>query len=110
MSKIREEIVTPHFAFPFRFERNGANVAVEEQGTSEEIADCAEVLLRTPLGERVDAPELGVPDQTFREGGADVEGIEAIINEYEPRASAQLEQDEMEDLVARVRVNLRGSY
>jgi phage baseplate assembly protein W len=64
----------------------GLELATVEQGSPDEIAQCVEAIVRTPLGFRDDLPALGVPDQTFRRGGADPAIVAAALERYEPRA------------------------
>ena len=77
----------PQFAMPFRVE-SGVVVEVEQDST-EEIQQCVEAVLRTIVGTRLlDAPDFGVPDETFVQQmpspSADV--YVAAIEEQEPRA------------------------
>lgn len=87
----------PHFAHPFRVV-NGAVVEVE-QGSVEEIEQCVEAILRTIIGTRVlDAPDFGIPDETFVQQGPSPSAAVyiAAIEEHEPRArvlgTARLEE------------------
>lgn len=77
----------PHFALPFRVE-NGA-IAVSEQGSVEEIESCVESVLRTIVGSRpLDAPDFGIPDETFvqQTPNPSADLYIAAIEEQEPRA------------------------
>lgn len=76
----------PHFSFPFRVE-NG-QVATVEQDSRAEIEDCVEAVLRTIFGTRIDAPEFGIPDETFtqQEPSPSAEVYLAAVEEAEPRA------------------------
>ena len=76
----------PHLAVPFRVQ--GGKVITVEQGSAEEIEQCVEACLKTPLGSRIDAPGYGVPDGTFRTQGASLgpEPYLAAIEAAEPRA------------------------
>lgn len=75
----------PHLAFPFRFENGSA--AVVEQDTVEDVAQCVELIVRTTYGSRIELPEFGVTDQTFRTT-VDRHALLAQIERWEPRASA----------------------
>lgn len=55
----------PHFAFPFRWVAGRA--AVVEQDSDREVEQGVRVLMLSHVGERVEVPEFGVPDQTFQE-------------------------------------------
>jgi phage baseplate assembly protein W len=76
----------PHLATPFRIV-NGA-IAVVEQDSVEEIEDCVESILRTFVGTRIDAPDFGIPDETFRQQtpSTGAELYIAAIEAQEPRA------------------------
>ena len=97
----------PHFAFPFRRGLNG-HVVVNEQDSDDDVIDCVEVLLRTNIGERLEEPDYGVIDQTFRMGGADVVYLRGVIAEWEERADIRFDQDEMEDIIDRIRLRIQG--
>lgn len=74
-------IDNPHFRLPL-----DGSFAEVEQGSPEEIAQCVEAIVRTPRGFRDDAPELGLPQLAFSEGGADPELVAVALAEHEPRA------------------------
>lgn len=77
----------PHFSLPFRVE--GGAIAVTEQDSLEEIEDCVESILRTLVGTRaIDAPDFGVPDETFvqQTPNSSAEIYIAAIEAQEPRA------------------------
>lgn len=99
----------PHFSFPFRRLANGKTLAVVEQDTDDEVMDCVEVFLSTEQGERVELPDYGLPDQVFREGGVDMEQVHSQIEVWEPRALLNLVRVELEDLVDRVRIEVRSN-
>lgn len=97
----------PHFSFPFRL--SGGSPATVEQGSDDEILDCVEVLLSTEPGERIDLPDYGLEDQTFREGGASRTAIQNTIRTWEPRASTDIEPAELEERIDNVRLNYRSA-
>lgn len=96
----------PHFALPFRIVAGA--VAVNEQDTVQDIAACAEAVLRYPVGFCVELPAFGTPDQTFQQGGADPAVITAALNTWEPRATAELQPSAIDDLVQTVRIEIGG--
>lgn len=100
----------PHFALPFRFQTHlgQARAVVNEQDSYEEIADCVQAVLSYERGTRVELPEFGIRDQTFRQGGVDKEEIERVISQWEPRADAVIESDpvELENYIARAQINV----
>lgn len=94
----------PHFAFPFRRGVSGTQVVVTEQDSDDEVVDCVMVLLQTDIGEHPGIPEYGLEDQTFQEGGIDLEYVKSVIREYEDRAIADFEDYEIVDLLHRVKL------
>ena len=102
-------IDTPKLSYPFRFNAAGSQAIVVEQNSQDEIIDCVEVLLSTELGERQEVPDYGVPDQTFRQGGASTEAIEEAIRTWEPRADVDIERTDtdLDDLVDRLRLGIK---
>lgn len=86
-------IITPKLAVPFRLHHDGTKAHTVEQDSLEEITQCVETILKTPLGSRMENPEFGVPDSAFLEGGADLEDLALAISQWEPRADVILERD-----------------
>lgn len=78
----------PHLAFPFRFGLGGAAETVE-QDTPEELEQGVKVLMLTELGERLEVPDFGVPDPTFR-NEIDVASIAAAAREWDERVEVDL--------------------
>ncbi len=98
--------IIPHFSLPFRRDTHGRCV-VNEQDDDDEIVDCVEVLLATERGSRIEVPEYGLPDQVFRQGGADLSVVTSVIERWEPRAEHFVERKkELTDMVDQVRVNI----
>ena len=89
----------PHFAIPFQFA--GAQAAVVEQDSVDEIAYCAYTVLTCPLGFRVDLPEFGLPDPTFTQP-VDTELIRETVEEWEPRALVAFSAEELDELAEAV--------
>lgn len=104
-------IDTPKLSFPFRLRANGLSAVVVEQDSDAEILDCLEVLLSTEKGSREEVPTYGIEDQTFKEGGIDVEQVLMDITKWEPRAGQSLEADEIVSHIqhARVKVTARDA-
>lgn len=111
MTRIVQSVDTPHLAYPFQLLGGGARVAVVEQDSPEEVAACVELLMRTPPGARIDSPDMGVPEQTFLQGGADLPQIAQLVSQWEPRALTELSQrpDLLDDMLYRVRIDLKES-
>lgn len=97
----------PHFSIPFRY-RNGKPVVVE-QDSIDDIANCVEAALRTPLGARDEYPEYGVPEMVFRQQPINTSDIVRRLDDMEPRASILAEEapDRLDASIARVRMTLR---
>lgn len=76
----------PQFDLPFRVE--DGEVLEVEQGSLEDIDNCVEAIVRTPLGSHLDDLELGIPDKAFRRLGPNPSAGEflAAIEGQEPRA------------------------
>lgn len=83
-------IQVPHLSYPFTFGANGhANVL--EQDFLPEVANCCQVVLKCPVGMRIELPEFGSGDQTFTQT-PDVDAIVASLQRWEPRADAEVVQ------------------
>lgn len=100
----------PHFALPFRL-TPGGSVALTEQDSVDEIADCVAAILSYPLGSRPELPDFGVAEQAFIQGGPDLDEIRAAIDAYEPRAAVELEltDETLAEFVASVRIGVAGA-
>jgi phage baseplate assembly protein W len=57
----------PHLAWPLRMTTAGS-LKVVAQDSLADVQQCVHILLRTPLGYRPLAPDVGVPDPTFTDG------------------------------------------
>lgn len=100
--------LVPHFDLPFRF--SGSSVAVVEQDSAEDVANCVEAIVRTPNGTRDDSPEFGLDDQTFLNQNLDSAAILAQIEYQEPRSRlvVESEPDFLDNLIARVSIKAGG--
>ncbi len=78
----------PHLAIPLTL-GPGGQLAVNEQDTLDDVAQCVQVLLETTAGSRIEEPSYGVPDLTFRTS-LTLADVEAAIDEWEPRATVEL--------------------
>lgn len=96
----------PHLALPIRLSADGSFETVD-QDSLEEIAQNVEVLLLTEIGSRIEVPDYGVPSMVFATDIND-ETILALIEEWEPRASAFIkeEPDRVDELIRRVRATV----
>ncbi|MCU1500593.1 MAG: hypothetical protein JWM47_4546 [Acidimicrobiales bacterium] len=82
----------PHFKFPFQRSPDGKTVDVVEQDTVEHVMTCEEVIVRCPLGFRIERPEFGWPFPEFQTGDIDLSALEAALADLEPRGSANSQQ------------------
>lgn len=94
----------PHFAHPFSV--SGGVIAEVEQDSVEEIEDCVEACLRTPVGTRIDEPEYGIPDEIFTQlsPNPSVEVYLNAVEEAEPRAHL-IGEGAVEDMTKRITIS-----
>lgn len=99
---------TPHFDIPFRFV--GGSAAVVEQDTSEDIINCVEAILRTPMGYRVydNTVEFGIDDPTFELQPVDIELMKNTVLSQEPRADVVFteETSALDTLIENIKVEV----
>ena len=102
------DINLPHFSLPFTLSAAGA--VVVEQDSLDEIATCVEVVLRCPIGHRLEAEDFGRPDPEFAQAPVPTEGLTQAINTWEPRAESVLAEsgDSYVEAVRRIAVNLQA--
>lgn len=98
----------PHFDFPLRLASTGAQLRVIDDQDDQDTYNSVEILLSTQLGERLDNPEYGIEDQTFREGGADLQHISEAINRWDGRVPVEVTSVEFIDMVQKIRVAIMG--
>jgi phage baseplate assembly protein W len=99
---------SPHFKWPFQIV-NGV-VPTVAQDSVEEIDQCVEAVLNTPVGSRIDAPTYGVPDETFSQLSVDESAavyLEAI-GAAEPRALV-LGEAKVEEMAKRVAIRVEAT-
>lgn len=97
----------PHFDIPFRL-TSGGSAALVEQNTFEDITNCVEVIVRTPLGFRDDAPEFGFPDLALLQQPIVTKDLIELIEAQEPRASILMTEhpDYLDNLIDRVTIQV----
>jgi phage baseplate assembly protein W len=83
------DISVKHFSFPFTLGPNKHARAVE-QDSDDDIMGCVEAVCRTQIGQRIEVPEFGLPDQTFAEGGPDPTMVERAVETWEERCAAEV--------------------
>lgn len=94
----------PHLAFPLRY-RDG-KVAVNEQDSYEDVRDCVAAIASFTIGSRIEMLDFGIPEQAFRERGADPVAVRAAVERWEPRAVATAETDNKDLYLLISRLNL----
>lgn len=93
----------PHFAFPFTIGQHGSAVVLEQDDPAE-IEQNVKVLVQTEIGERLEVPEFGIPDPTFRVG-IDLDALVGAAAEWDSRALVFAEADLLE-MVQNVRIHV----
>jgi phage baseplate assembly protein W len=91
----------PQLAVPFRVV--DGDLALVEQGSQRDIEQNVEAVLRTFVGSRMDAPDFGIPDETFHQMGPDPspQVYLAAVEAAEPRAHL-IGEARIEELVERI--------
>ena len=98
--------MVPHFAFPFRIDASGA-AAVVDQDSAEDITQCVKVLFSTTVGERIEVPTYGIPMQAFATvASEDTSALAAAVKKWEPRATARISSNVVDERMRRVLVEL----
>lgn len=99
----RLRLQTPKFKVPFQIQ-NGAALVVEQDST-EEVVQCVNAILRTPVGTHIDEPELGLPELAFTDT-PEHEEIRDAIDRWEPRARYVVTEGDVIDLAQNVDVEI----
>lgn len=77
----------PRLAWPLRLDPLTGSLAVVEQDSDEDIAQCVKAIALTRPGDRADLPDLGITDPTFGEQPLDLDAIRETYDRHEPRAA-----------------------
>ena len=88
----------PHLAWPPRLVRGrdgGLVYEAVEQDAPDHIEDRVQVAARTTIGDRLEDPQFGVPDDILRAPGVDLEAFRRGLARSEP--AAQLIVDRLYD-------------
>lgn len=89
-------IEEPHLEWPFRMGgANESSMNFVEQDSPAEVAQCVAFVVSTEPGTLVPAPELGLQDPTFKQGGMTESEIINAISRWEPRALIVFTEDEL---------------
>jgi len=96
----------PRLAWPVTLTARG-RLEVVAQDSDEDITQCLRAILSTRLDDRVDVPEMGVPDLTFGESPIDTDAVREVLDRHEPRAAVLLQAapDAVDSLVADLAVD-----
>jgi phage baseplate assembly protein W len=91
----------PHFAFPF------ARGAYVEQDSMEHVVSCENVIVRCPVGFRVERPDYGVPWPDYATQ-IDGEVVAQALAALEPRSTctAYTARDWLADAMATITIEL----
>jgi phage baseplate assembly protein W len=83
----------PHLALPPRIDPSTGSLAVNEQDTNADIADCVELTLRTVQGQRRTLPSFGRPEmlEFIVDRDLAVSLVQQAIELAEPRARPAVE-------------------
>lgn len=82
----------PHLTHPVRLGVDGRPVSVE-QDTLADVASCLHVAASYRRGDLEAAPDFGLADPTFTQGGPDAGEIEEALERMEPRARIVVDAD-----------------
>jgi phage baseplate assembly protein W len=74
-----------HPALPLTLNPTTGTFNTVAQDSLAEVRQCAKAILRTPRGQRIEQPALGLPDPRWH-GTVDLDAIEATLNQWEDRA------------------------
>lgn len=77
----------PQIFQPFTFDLRTGDVVTVEQDSIDDIAQCVKNICSYIKGTREERPDFGITDQTFEEGGVDINKLRQEVEEFEPRAS-----------------------
>lgn len=80
----------PHLSFPLRF-INGLAATVE-QDSPEHLAERVSVVAHTAIGDRLEDPQFGRPDDLSRAGRIDLDALRQAFQDSEPDANLLLDR------------------
>lgn len=101
-------LLAPHFDLPFRF-NNGVAVVVE-QDSYEDISNCVEAIVRTPVGFRVydDRYDFGIQPPEFEDQPVDILSMQELVLAQEPRAVVIISEETnmLDTLMEKIKVEI----
>ena len=82
-------------------------LAVLEQDSPAEIAQCLRAIAKTSPGARTDFPEMGLPDPAFAELPLDADGLAEVLERHEVRAEvlAYTAPDVVDEVLEEIRLD-----
>lgn len=90
----------PHISLPFRYiwQAGGQRLAVTDEDSTDEVADCVELILRTEQGQRRPDPGFGRPAGLLFTTDPDLSAsmVNEAVDEYEPRVQALVEAGDID--------------
>lgn len=94
----------PKLKVPFAW-TNGKAATIEQDGT-DEIVQCCQAVLLTPIDSRIENPEFGLSEQAFASPHADPLEVRRALDRWEPRAQAVVSEspDAFDAMIDNVRV------
>lgn len=98
----------PHFSWPFQRGADG-RVGVVEQDTLEHVDSCCQLIVRCPVGFRLERPEFGWAFPEFQTIPIDLGPLEDALTRFEPRATPTISQyaDAVEAAVQHITIDER---
>lgn len=108
---VADVVTIPHFDLPFRFGVSGESAAVVQQGSQQDVRNCVEAIIRTPVGSRLHVPNFGIDDPTFLTSPLQTTNIEQQVIANEPRAVVALDSivDEINTMADDITAEVSGS-
>lgn len=85
--------INPEFQVPFTFDFAAGSVVEVEQGDDNEIQQRVWTALSYQPGQLLYDATIGIEDQAFRLGGADLNLIERIVQKWVPDANEVITRD-----------------
>lgn len=100
--------IAPHFDLPFRFRYDGAggSAVCQEEGTIDDLANVAFLMVATPLGYRDEAPSFGIPDLVFRKIPVMASDVQSLMISQDQRIAFVFSEDSpsADELLRRLRI------
>lgn len=96
----------PKLRVPLQIRGDGTGLAVVEQDSQADVAQCVYAILATPLGSRLEEPDFGIEDPTFEQLPVDLTEWRRTITEWEPRAEIDDTEQELVDDVTNIRIEV----